>query len=254
MTLSNFLIGAFFCYGIFTIQRPGFFADFLRDLWRKFPKALHEPLFECGVCVSSIWGGIYILSITFIPVQFMFPFYLISFAGVCALLDRAVKFFEYGYKYNPKPRAANYSYLEQFKFRDNLFQCFLSDVVNKGVQIVEIGGLSNINGAGGNYISFDKANGGIDVMGKYFSDQYFIIIKGLMFEGDFDYLKSLLSNATGFIVEGSLSGQSKTQLQWIEEAFEGVIRLPYMTGIDAKAPEQCGGDVNNRIVLIKQIK
>ena len=75
------------------------------------------------------------------------------------------------------------------------------------------------------------------------------------FEGNFDYLLNLLSayNCKGFIIEGSLSGESKRQLQWIQDTFPEVIRLPYMTGIDCESPDHCGGDINNRIILIKPL-
>jgi hypothetical protein len=98
---SIIFIGAFFCYGMFTIQRSGFILDKLPNLWK------HEPLFECGVCVSSIWGIFFIVS-QYLIKNYVYgkyidlvniPIYIIAMAGVCAVIDRAVKFFEYGYNY-----------------------------------------------------------------------------------------------------------------------------------------------------------
>lgn len=110
LELQLIIAGAFFCYGMFTLQRKGFLLEGLKNTWLKFPEALHEPLFSCGVCVTSIWGT------TFILCQFLIrkyvaadytilaeiPFYIISMCGICAVTDRAVKFFEVGYGYSQK--------------------------------------------------------------------------------------------------------------------------------------------------------
>ena len=103
--------GAMFCYGVFTLQRKNFLFDKLPILWKKFPKKFHEPLFECGVCVSSFWGIIFTISQYFIHEYIdkryillaNIPFYIIAMCGICAVVDRAVKFFENGYGYN-KPK------------------------------------------------------------------------------------------------------------------------------------------------------
>jgi len=105
--VSTIVMGAFFCYGMFTLQRKSFLLDWLPSLWKLFPKKLHEPLFECGICVTSIWGIFFIVAQhlipEFIPSKYIWlaniPFYIISMCGICAILDRAVKFFEYGYNY-----------------------------------------------------------------------------------------------------------------------------------------------------------
>lgn len=104
---STILMGAFFCYGMFTLQRKSFLLDWLPSIWKLLPKKLHEPLFDCGICVTSIWGIVFISSQHFIPILIPakyvwaanIPFYIISMCGICAVVDRAVKFFEYGYNY-----------------------------------------------------------------------------------------------------------------------------------------------------------
>ena len=110
LELQMIIAGAFFCYGIFTLQRKDFLLEGLKTFWKKFPKALHEPLFSCGVCVTSIWGTTFILSQflirKYVAVEFVIlaeiPFYIISMCGICAIVDRAVKFFEVGYGYSVK--------------------------------------------------------------------------------------------------------------------------------------------------------
>jgi hypothetical protein len=105
--INLIIIGAFFCYGMFTLQRPGFLLESLPSLWKRFPKALHEPLFDCGVCVSSVWGTVFILLQwgikNIIPAKYVeiasIPIYIVAMCGACAVIDRAVKFFEYGYNY-----------------------------------------------------------------------------------------------------------------------------------------------------------
>lgn len=255
MQIQDFIIGLFFCYGMFTIQRQGFVLDYLPKLWRKFPKFLHEPLFECGVCVSSIWGLIFLIVLfqDFSPLL-KIPLYLIAFAGGCAVIDRAVKFFEYGYKYNPVKPLSNYSYLENFGFRDNLFMCFLQNVIDRNVTIIEVGGDTPKLATYPKYLSFDKAKQN-NILDHYVHGEYFVLIKGLAFEGSMDSLLNLLANAKGFIVEGTLSGVSKTQLNWIMDKFDNrLIKLPYMTGAVCDAPTHCGGAVNNRIVLVKELR
>ena len=261
--MINILIfGAFFCYGIFTVQRNGFLLDFLPKFWKLFPKQLHEPLFSCGICVSSIWGLVFTLSnyyiLNHVKLEYQFlaqiPFYLIAFIGVTAIIDRAVKSFEYNYRYTQIKPFSNYSYLENYEFRDNMIECFLSDIIKSETLLVEIGGLTeryipliNI----GKYVSYDKANG-TDIIDSYIGEDYFLLIKGIAFEGNFDYLIGLISNAKGFLIEGSLAGDSGKQLKWIMDAYPSVIRMPYMTNNCVEAPTHCAGDINNRIVLIKK--
>jgi hypothetical protein len=104
---SLIVTGAFFCYGMYTLQRKGFLLDQLPNLWKKLPTKFHEPLFDCGVCVSSVWGIFFIVSQWIlkhvVPHKYLeiasIPIYIISMCGICAVIDRAVKFFEYGYNY-----------------------------------------------------------------------------------------------------------------------------------------------------------
>lgn len=257
--INILILGAFFCYGVFTIQRNGFLLDFLPNLWNKFPKGLHEPLFSCGICVSSIWGGIFLFSYNYIQkniavdnqLLYMIPFYLLAFVGVTALIDRAVKAFEYNYKYTQIKPLSNYSYLENYTFRDSMIECFMADIISSNILILEVGGLTEKYASLPKYASYDKSNG-CDVINTYIGEDYFLLIKGIAFEGNFDYLMGLIANSKGFIIEGSLAGDSGKQLNWIIDKFPSVIRMPYMTNSCVESPTHCSGDINNRIVLIKK--
>jgi hypothetical protein len=179
----------------------------------------------------------------------MIPIYLVAFVGICAVLDRAIKFFEYGYKYNPIKPLSNYSYLENMDYRDNLIDTFVGDAISKQIPIIEIGGHSKSFQYYANYHSYKTPD-----KGYYIDRPSFILIKGLAYEGAFDELLESLksSSCLGFVIEGSLAGDSKRQLEWIMD-LPGVIRIPYQVNCNYAAPEHCGGDISNRIVLVKPI-
>jgi len=259
MSLDLLLTGAFFCYGMFTLQRPGFLLDFMRKIWKKFPEKLHEPLFSCGVCVSSFWGIVFLV----LNYYGIYPIiYLIAFCGICAILDRAVKFWEYGYKYNPVPAISNYSYLENAEYRDNLIFEFVEDAIRYPsfiISIIEIGGNTPIIDLETKkyrriYRSYDKPTN--DILNEYISDPYFVIIKGIAFEGNIDTLLNFLGtpNCKGFVVEGSTSGISGTQINWIKDRFKDqIIQMPYKASLSGECPEHCGSNVNERIVIVKPV-
>ncbi len=257
--LEILILGAFFCYGVFTIQRNGFMLDFMPKFWKKFPKGLHEPLFSCVICVSSIWGGLFLFAYNYIQkniatdnqLLYMIPFYLLAFVGFTALIDRAVKAFEYTYKYTQIKPLSNYSYLENNDIRDSMIECIINDVVSKGILLLEVGGITEKYKDLPKYASYDKSNG-CDVIGTYIGEDYFLLIKGLAFEGNFDYLMGLIANSQGFIIEGSLAGDSGKQLNWILDKYPSVKRIPYMTDNCIDSPTHCGSDISNRIVLIKK--
>lgn len=261
--LNIVITGAFFCYGWYTLHRTGFLLNKLTKFWKLFPKGIHEALFSCGVCVSSIWGITFILSqfaiTNFVPLKFQnlvnIPFYIIAMCGICAFLDRAVKFFEYGYKYTGGiVPDADYSYLNKFEFRDKLYDCFLQAAIEKDYWIVEIGGNTTALTRYDHYVSLDKKNGH-DVIGTELPRDKFILVKGLAFEGNFDYLLQVLAHAKGFIIESSISGESCKQVQWILDKFDGVIKLNYSIsnfGV-VECPEHCGNNINNRIILISPV-
>lgn len=263
MILNDIIIAAFFCYGMYTLQRSGFLLDWLPKIWKRLPVGLHEPLFSCGVCVSSLWGIFFLVSNWYIntyvgeSVQYIFrvPLFLVAVCGICAVLDRAIKSFEYNYRYNPIKPLSNYSYLEDVNFRHKFTGCFLSAIHGTETKIVEIGGFTeDLSYTFGNaYVSYDKFKGD-DVICSYLNKDYFIVIHGLAFEGNFDYLLSLLHSAKGFVIEGSLAGESLRQLNWITDNFKGLIRLPYVINDCSGAPEHCGGNVSNRVVLVKEYK
>lgn len=251
MQISHFFIGALFCYGMYTLQRPGFLLDRLPVLWKKLPKKLHEPLYSCGVCVSSFWGAVYLLIIISNILILNYISYLVAFCGFCAILDRAVKHFEYTYKYNPVPELSNYSYLETYTYRDDMIFAFLPP---PHIPIVEIGGYTQriAEKYYQKYAHYEKKEQS-DVLKAYFSEPCFFVIKGIAFEGNFDALLNLLEKSCGFIIEGSLSGTSKTQINWILDRFsKDIIKMPYTVNISKDSPDHCGGNVNNRIIIIKK--
>jgi hypothetical protein len=132
-------------------------------------------------------------------------------------------------------------------------------ITNSGIviKVVEIGGVSNEikEKVGANlYLSYDKANGDRDICDTYLSFPYFIVIQGLAFEGDFNKLLDILDNAKGFVIEGAMSGESKRQLQQIQDRYQ-LLKIPYkITNMDCEnAPGHCGGDVSERVVLAKPV-
>lgn len=224
---------------------------------------MHEALYSCGICVSSIWGIFFLLSQYFITnyvssnIQPLvsIPFYIVAMCGVCAVVDRMVKFFEYGYKYTGGVISnTDYSYLNKFEFRDKLYDCFLQAAINKDYPIIEVGGTTDTLTRYPGYLPLDKKDGN-NLIGTILPRDKFILVKGLAFEGDFDYLLQVLAHAKGFIVESSISGESGKQVQWILDKFDGVIKLNYSIsnfGV-TECPEHCGNDVNNRIILIQPV-
>jgi len=258
------ITGAFFCYGWFTLQRNGFLLGNLPNFWRKyFPRSIHEALFSCGICVSSIWGIFFLvchyLIINFVAKQYQIlaniPFYIIAMCGICALVDRAVKFFEYGYKYTGGiVPDSDYSYLNKFEFRDKLYDCFLQAAINKDYPIIEVGGLTETLTRYPGYLSVEKKDGH-DLQNTTLPRDKFILVKGLAFEGNFDHLLLVLEASKGFIIESSIAGESGKQVQWILDKFDGIIKLNYSIsnfGVN-ECPEHCGNNINNRIILIQPV-
>ncbi len=263
--LQLVITGAFFCYGWYTLQRQNFLLDKLPKFWKRyFPKAMYEALFSCGICVSSIWGSFFLLSHFLIelviPVKFQLlahiPFYIVSMCGICAVIDRAVKYFEYGYKYTGGIITdSDYSYLNKFEFRDKIYDCFLQAAIDKDYPIIEIGGLTQNLTRYPGYLSVEKREGH-DLQTTVLPRDKFILIKGLLYEGDFDHLINVLAHSKGFIIEASIGGESGKQVQWILDKFDGVIKMNYSIsnfGI-TECPEHCGNNINNRIILIQPVQ
>ena len=175
--------------------------------------------------------------------------------GICAVLDRAVKYFEYGYKYTGSIMpGADYSYLNKFEFRDKMYDCYMKDAIEKDYWIIEVGGTTEALTRYANYAAIDKRNGD-NLIGTELPRDKFILIKGLLFEGDFDYLLAVLQHSKGFIIEASISGESGKQVQWILDKFDGIIKLNYSLsnfGV-TECPEHCGNNINNRIILIQPV-
>jgi len=261
--LQNIIISALFSYGMYTIQRPNFFLNPLTQIWKKyFPKSIHEPLYSCGICVASIWTTVYIVYRIVIDAYLdgriyyiaMLPILSISAAGICALIDRAVKYFEYGYRYNPVKPNVTYSYLQQFDYRINMFNGFLQEL-GENIIIVEVGGftkrIQELFGA--KYYSIDKISGN-EINDYSVNGNYFLVIQGLLFEGNMEHLITLIRKSKGFIIEGSMAGESKRQMQMILDEFPDVLQMPYTTArVDHNViPEHCAGEINNRLILVKR--
>lgn len=264
MKTELLIIGAFFCYGWFTLQRPNFLLHSLTKFWKLFPRSIHETLYSCGICVSSIWGIFFLicqyLITLFVPQQYQLfariPFYIVAMCGICALVDRAVKYFEYGYKYTGGIISdADYSYLNRFEFRDKIYDCFLQAAIDKDLPIIEVGGTTQTLTRYPGYLPIDKKDGR-NLIGTVLPRDKFILVKGLCFEGDFDYLLDVLQQSKGFIIESSISGESGKQIKWILDKFDGVIKWNYSIsnfGV-TECPDHCDNNVNNRIILIQPIK
>lgn len=262
--IENLILAAFFAYGMFTIQRQGFILDFLTKFWKKFPKSLHEPLYSCGICVSSIWGTFYIVVNRILEsyegpnvLLFRIPLYVIMSCGVTVIFDRAVKYFEYGYRYNPIKPMSDYTYLRRSYFREAFTNTLLDRVIADGVNVIEIGGRSESIAArfGNLYNNYDKYAGisDVHVPCSIFGEKYFVIVHGIAYEGDFNNLMALLINSQGFLIEGSMSGVSGKQLEWVKDQFSDLVKVPFTSQFNSeKSPEHCGGNVNDRVFLIKE--
>lgn len=262
--LQLVITGAFFCYGWYTLQRTNFLLDKLPKFWKRyFPKAMYEALYSCGICVSSIWGIFFLVSqyliTNYVSLNLQpllsIPFYIVVMCGICSLVDRAVKFFEYSYKYTGGIISnTDYSYLNKFEFRDKLYDCFLQAAIDKDYPIIEVGGNTPALTRYPGYLSIDKKEGH-DLTTTQLPRDKFILVKGLCFEGNFDHLLLALQHAKGFIIESSIAGESGKQIQWILDKFDGVIKLNYTIsnfGV-TECPEHCDNNVNNRIILIQPV-
>lgn len=267
--MLNIFIAAMFAYGMFTLQRPGFLLDFMRPFWKKIaPKGLHEPLFECGVCVSSIWGGsCFIYLNLFTQWYYMIPVAMIASSGMLAIVDRAVKAFEkhYGYKAAgasscsvPQVEAKqekSWEYLvDSEALRSILIEGFIHRSLDKNHYLIEIGGKAFYT-TRSKYQSFnDKHRLTAENMPAPYMLGYVydVVILGLYFEGNLVLLKNLIKNARRTYIEYSKDGESLKQLEFLTKDMNVKILIPeYTLPITGKAPAECGSVTTRSVVMLE---
>lgn len=262
--LNYLLLCSFFAYGIFTLQRPGFLLEGLRSFWKRFPKGIHEPLYSCGVCVASIWGGLAFLYVSAcdylqLPVVCFLPVVLPAGAGVTAVLDRAVKAFEkiYGYKAPPDPAAPapkNWDYLLPFdSLRAQIINSFVSATLASGRKLIEIGGYHpEWNHA--NYQAYNSRNVFTEAaLSSLKPHKYDLVLLGLLYDGDLKTLRKAVLHANTVIIEYSDDGLSRQQVDWITEGLNVRLLIPeYEMSTDpCAAPAVCGSTNRRRILVIR---
>lgn len=269
--LEILLICAVASYGMFTLQRPGFLLDKLPNLWKKLPKGLHEPLFACGICVSSIWGSIFFCYLVWVEANvpeynwwiYWLPIVLIGSVGVTAIIDRAVKAFEkhYGYKApSQKKDEEKWDYLLPYvELRRMLLSNFVNDNISHGHHIVEIGGCHEKWRDNNQYHWFDSLNPATDAniseliwQLRQERKEYVVVIMGLCFEGDLRVLKRAIICSRAAFIEYSDDGISRQQVELITEGLTTRMLIPeFEINSCETAPGQCG-QINKRKVIILQ--
>lgn len=261
------LISALFAYGMFTIQRPGFLMDWMRPVWKKFPKKMHDTLFECGVCVASLWGGsVYLYQVYLIPELpavwhplLYLPIVMIAGSGICAVVDRGVKAMEkvYGYKAPVKSIGEDkWEYLKPYEELRRVFaESFFYNAVYHDRAIVEIGGVDTAwSRASKKYTFFSHANRlsgeAVDAFIRKSGD-YDVVILGLAFDGDLRELRKLIMFSHSALIEYSDDGISREQVEKITEYLNVKILIPEFHIGDANAPKQCGRVTKRKIIIVK---
>jgi hypothetical protein len=234
--LQIIAICSLFSYGMFTIQRPGFVLASLRTLWKKFPESIHESLFACGICVASIWGGgcyIYLMLLeNYAPENYLtllyLPVIIVCCSGVNAIFDRAVKAFEKHYGYHPPTKykgEMQWSYLLPYaELRKTLVRQFLTDNLNRGHHVIEIGGYHDLYAHSKKYHAYG-CNNKLDEheilrlihQFRNAGESYSVFIMGLYYEGNLRFLKKLIQSSHVTLIEYSDDGISRHQVELITE-------------------------------------
>jgi hypothetical protein len=266
--MNTILICALFAYGMFTLQRPGFLLYFLRNVWKKLPKGIHEPLFDCGVCVASLWGGLAYCLVVFVapllpgywPQLLLLPVYIIAASGITAFMDRAVKAFEkhYGYKTpNIATGEQKWDYLLPYNtLRTLLVDSFVRESFRQGIVVIEVGGYhkewENIK-----YLFYNHettlTRGTLGQCAPYMNGlRYHVVILGLCFEGDIKVLQELISGAETAVIEYSDDGISRAQIAQITEGMEAQLYIPeFEINTEKPAPKTCGGAQKRKILYVQ---
>jgi hypothetical protein len=271
--LQLIFVCALFAYGMFTIQRPGFLLAGLRNVWRLFPASLHETLFECGICVASLWGGgsyLYLLLVH----QFISPHYrpyfwlpvaIISMSGICAFIDRAVKAFEKHYGYKPAVKSKGedkWKYLFPYsELRKMMVQQFVTDNIDRNTFVVEIGGSNSKYSSSVYYISYSDATGKLHEkeiirLIQQFNQtkgKYSVVILGLAYEGNLRALKKLIAHSQASLIEYSDDGISRQQIELLTEGIKTKLLIPeYTINVDPKdAPAKCGSVEKRKVIILQ---
>lgn len=269
MNIQTYLIlCSMFAYGMFTLQRPGFLLQGMRKTWRKFPKAIHEPLFDCGVCVSSIWGGscfIYLYLVSQLPANLQniaqAPVVLVGSAGILSFVDRAVKFFEKSYGYKPapdpsKPKPKSFEYLMPYEYlRTRMIVNYVNDCFKAGRTMVEIGGIHKEWDDNIRYRSYTKQNPfTLSALNSLKPYRFDVLILGLYFNGDLKILQKAIAHAHTAIIEYSDDGISRQQVEWITEGLKAKLLVPEydisVNDADNCVPGECGCVAKRKFMVI----
>lgn len=269
--LQQILISSFFSYGMFTIQRPGFLMAWMRPIWKTFPKKWHETLFECGICVASLWGGLVFLYTEYIiplasnnwHTMLWLPVIMIAASGVNSFLDRGIKAFEKHYGYKPPQKEIEgekkWEYLMPYDSLRKIFaDNFVLNTIRRDEMVIEIGGLHHDWKGSANYVSYSHSSLlNQDSLAAIFGWQktYSVVIMGLAFDGDLRILKKLIEHSHETFIEYSDDGISKQQIEQLTEGIKTKVVLPEFTieGPQA-APKECGQVSKRKIILLKPCK
>lgn len=86
--IKTLFIASFFIIGLYKITRDGYIWDFMQT-WNIRPW-IKKPLFNCPVCMSSVWGTVFFIPLNHSPVFFEILFnyitFIVSLAGLTYVL------------------------------------------------------------------------------------------------------------------------------------------------------------------------
>jgi hypothetical protein len=269
--LQTIIICSLFSYGAFTVQRPGFILDFMRSVWKLFPERLHETLYACGVCVASLWGGTCYVYIQWLEREQDNPYRLIlwipvilgAVSGLNAIIDRAVKAFEkqYGYKTVQKLKGEDqWKYLLPYsQLRNGICRQFITDNLNRGHSVIEVGGYSELYAHAKNYHSFSAENmlGESEMRSIMRSSiktgsKYSVFILGLAFEGNLRTLKEFIKHSHVALIEYSDDGISRQQIELLTEGIKTKLLIPeYTINSHETPPQKCGSTEKRKVIILQ---
>jgi hypothetical protein len=85
--LGIVVIMALVATGAYHAQQPGMILSPLLKVWAKLPKSLEYPLWDCPVCMCSLWG----IPTALIVAPHLWPYlpiHLLASAGLAAYLNK----------------------------------------------------------------------------------------------------------------------------------------------------------------------